>query len=351
MNFQKTANIIEVTKMQEIIDFCSKKLKDDNLTTVVRFYFNILNQTFKNDCLETNDGWKLFASKITPMMQTFKSDMAIGSEIDVFFVSEFQNIPIMLFTITCWNFFTNDNPCRSIPEARYDIRVDIVPDGQLPTLKLLMRKYYERVEVALKNIWVDQVLSSIGTSNTAPEKVPANPPESNVIAPMVDDFESPPEIMINTIDASSPVDEAIVPQLTTRKKIGIVPNIVPNIVTDPKKEKRESQVVTTTIKKTTPVKSPKPGSDWDTLADGPVPPDASNAKRIPQAAKQPVNQPIKSAPQKKGQKLAQKPAPAPASKDEDDPFEGFGISQHVPDIDDDDDTPEIPRMSKEMTKG
>jgi hypothetical protein len=342
MNFKKTANIMEVTKMQEIIDFCSKKLKDDNLTTVVRFYFNILNQTFKNDCLETNDGWKLFASKITPMMQMLNKDLVIGSEIDVFFVSEFQNVPIMLFTVTCWNFFTNDNPCRSIPEARYDIRVDIVPDGQLPALKLLMRKYYERIEVALKTIWVDQVLSSIGT-NASQEKVPENPPENNFITPM-DEFDSPPEIMINTIDASSPVDDSIVPQLTTRKKIGITQNIISDLT----KGKKESQVVTTTVKKTTaPVKSSKPGSDWDSVADDPAPPTASNAQKAKQPVKQPSSQPIKPAPQKK----AQKPAQKQASKDEDDPFEGFGISQHVPDIDDDDDTPEIPRMSKEMTKG
>lgn len=155
---RKKRSLIDKKTLKSIMASCGD---DEKSTYIINFYLNSLDHSLQSMVTETKEGWAFIPSMITPKIAVTKNnDVMIGVDVHVSFASEFQNAPVLLFCLICWNSFDEKNLTRCIPEARYNLTIDIVPGDHLSRLLLYMRKYATEVEAVVGQMW-KQVIHSM----------------------------------------------------------------------------------------------------------------------------------------------------------------------------------------------
>lgn len=187
----KQKSIIDQKSLAEIIGSLDK-----NSGFIIRVYFNSIDKDIQSEMLEMPDGWRMFAGEIRPFVGDAKRQF-IGLDTTIFFLSGYQENPFELFQIQTINTFSDTNPSTSAARATYNISADLVPDSDLPKLKLYMRRFYEKISVILKENWKSQVIEPLTKNNDEQEEaprpargVPVNQAEPTMASmPGIDDLE------------------------------------------------------------------------------------------------------------------------------------------------------------------
>ncbi len=236
---QPQPGLIDKNRLATIVRDLQRVVQDQRLATAINIYYTMLDKTLQNGMLQTTDGWSLFIEKIVPDIKIMQDGVpVIGAVLTVSFMSDFQNNPLPVFTITAWNFFDPDAPFRSLSEACYNIKVNIVPDTKLPDLKMLMTRYSEKIEDTLKEIWAENIMvplkSTIETADDeielprqpqqqthsrAPSYSPASP--SFPVKPVQNVVTSP------VLSAFNGIEMPTLPGSSSKKKMGLDPSLSP----------------------------------------------------------------------------------------------------------------------------
>jgi len=201
----KQKSIIDQKSLAEVVGSVDKQGG-----LIIRVYFSSIDKDVQSETMDVPEGWQMFVGGIRPFIGGNDQKQFIGCDAMVFFLSSYQENPVELFHVQTINTFSETNQSTSIARASYDVSNDIVPDADLPKLKLYMRRFYEKISTIFKDNWASQVIKPLMENNEQeeaprPERVAKSEPAIAAM-PGIDDMDEDtfPESQVPQISSRSP---------------------------------------------------------------------------------------------------------------------------------------------------